>query len=268
MKKLILLLALLASSCGDDTFRKVEQLDRFRILGIQAASPEVAPGGSSTLTLLIYDPSPRASINVSLTTCIDPGISLGAPVSCAHDATAVPSNFTINTSGYTGNLGLGTHTTAAINVPAAIFTGRSTRDRFNGVGYIAIFDFVVDGESVRAFKRIVATNRGTFNANPAAPTLLLNGAAFAGSPQKGDRLSLTTSAPESYDFIGVDGATETRIEDPQVAWYITKAELLSPKTEVDESTRIETDPSSDPYLILGVVRDERGGLSFTSRTIP
>jgi hypothetical protein len=266
MKHLIFLLFLL--SCGDDTFRKVEQLDRFRILGIQAASPEVAPGGSSTLTLLIYDPSPRASITTTLTTCIDPGISLGAPVSCAHDSTAIPSSFTINTSTYTANLGLGTHTTAAINVPAAIFTGRSTRDQFNGVGYIAIFDLVVDGEPVRAFKRIVATNRGSLNSNPAAPTLLLNGAAFAGTPQKGDRLSLTTSAPESYQFQNVDGTTETRIEDLQVAWYITKAELLSPKTRVDESTKIETDPSSDPYLILGVVRDERGGLSFTSRTVP
>ncbi len=265
--KLFILLFLLAS-CGDDTFRKVEQLDRFRILGIQAASPEIAPPGSSTLTLLIYDPSPRASVSMSLTTCIDPGISLGASVSCAHDSTALTSSFTINTSTYTTNLGLGTHTTAAINVPAAIFTGRSTRDQFNGVGYIAIFDSVVDGQSVRAFKRIIATNRGSLNSNPAAPTLLLNGAAFAGTPQKNDRLSLTTSAPESYQFQNVDGTTETRIEDLQVAWYITKAELLSPKTRVDESTKLETDPSSDPYLILGVVRDERGGLSFTSRTIP
>lgn len=264
MKSLIFLF--LMASCGDDTFRKVEQLDRFRILGIQATNPEVAPGNSSTLTLLIYDPSFPRSIAGTLTTCIDPGIARGASVSCFHDPTRVSNPFSIDSTGFT--LGLGTNNTGAITVPAAIFTGRSARDQFNGVSYIALFEFVVDGEPVKVFKRITATNRGSFNTNPAAPTLLLNGAAFASSPQKGDRLSLTTSAPESYDFINVDGSTETRIEDLQVSWFINKAELIGSKTGVNESAKIETDPSKDPYTILGIVRDERGGLSFTSRTIP
>ncbi len=256
------------ASCGDDTFRKVEQLDRFRILGIQASSPEVAPGGSSTLSLLIYDPAPRVNINGTVTTCIDPGISLGAPVSCAHDSTATPIVFNLNTSTFSGNQGLGTNTTGAITVPAAIFTGRSTRERFNGVSYLAIFEFDVDGATVKAFKRITATNRGSFNTNPTNPTLSLNGGAITGPLQKGDRLSLTTSSPQSFDFINVDGSTETRIEELQVAWFATKLELIGSKTGVNESAKIETDPPGSPYLILGIVRDGRGGLSFTSQTIP
>ncbi|MCE3014014.1 MAG: hypothetical protein LW878_13215 [Proteobacteria bacterium] len=274
MKTLILSLALLASSCGDDTFRKVEQLDRFRILAIEASAPEVAPGGSSNLRLFVSDPKgPPAGreITGTLTTCIDPGIALGASVKCDHDPSRVTSSYTIDTRGadFTTNLGTGLSSSVSITVPGGIFTSRSSREQFNGVGYIAIFSFTVDGSEVTAFKRLIATTRtgANLNSNPSGASLLLNGAAFAGNPQKGDRLSLSSAAAQSYDYINVDGSTEVKSEDLQVAWYISETELDAPKTKVGERVEILTEPPAQTYLIIGILRDERGGLEVLRQRI-
>jgi hypothetical protein len=271
MKALFILLLL--ASCGDDTFKKVEKLDSFKIVAIEASQPEVNPGGSSTLRLFVSDtagPVGGRVITGNYIACIDPGISLGAPVSCAHDPAAVSGNYNIDTTApdLANNLYTGYSGSLNITVPNTILIGRSSRDQSNGVGYLVIFNFSVDGKTITSFKKINATNRASLNNNPNGSAILLNGAPVVSLPQEGDILDLTTSTVEDYVYIEVDGTSQTRTEEIDVAWYATGGNFDRPKSNLGEEVKLTEDPPSGAYLILAVVRDDRGGQEVVRITIP
>ena len=273
MKIWLLFPILVLISCSDSNFRKVEQLDTFRVLGIEASLPEVAPNTAVNLRLFVSDPNgPTGGREIvgQLESCIDPGISLGAPVSCDHDPSRITSPFTIDTrlADFQNNLSSGFSPFVVVTVPATILLGRTLREENNGVGYISIFTFTVDGVQVRAFKRILASNRAAKNTNPTGSAIELNGLLFVGHPQKGDRFHFTTSAPESYTFVNVDGSSGMIEEEMSVAWYITASEFDKPKVDLDEEVELTETPPLAPYLIVGIVRDDRGGLSVVRIKVP
>ena len=265
MKYLILLFVCVA--CGGGDFKKVERLSGsgFRVLGISTAQPEVAPGATvSDIQVYFSDVGGGRAISGTTVSCIDPGISLGAQVNCDHDPSRVTGTYNINTSteDQSGGLFVGLSTaTASVTVPAQIFLGRSARDQFNGVGYIIIFSFDVDGKKITAFKRIVATSRTAKNTNPSG-SVLLNGAPIAALPNKDDKLVVSSTSAETYDIENVDGSVETRTEEIQVAWYISYGTLNKPKTFVNEETEFLDDRSPGQFVLVAVIRDERGGISF------
>ncbi len=261
-----LALLILCLSCGDTKFRKVEELETFRILGIKANTPEVNPGASVNLQVLVSDINGSGNLSGNYITCIDPGISQGARVSCDHDETASESAVSIDMTALTpsasGRTGLSSET-FSVSIPATnvIYAGRSERERSNGVAYLAIF--TING--VTAFKRILVSPRtvgdadNAPNTNPTGSTLSLNGSA-AGLPSDGDVLSVTTSAAQVYRQTRVDGVVETRTERYEVAWYTSTGEFDKPKAGIDEDTEFKGD--DDPSLIMAVIRDERGGIDF------
>jgi hypothetical protein len=272
---LIILLPLLIFSCGDDSFKKVEALGNFRLLGILADSPEVDPNGDRfvDVQVLVSDiEGGGRTIQGTVQTCIDPGISFGAQVSCDHDPTSIPVNYDIDFQNDAGlgaaNLYTGLTNILPVNVPANILNGRNSRDQFNGVGYIVIFKFTVDGKEEKAFKRIVGTNRGALNQNPVISDLLLNGSTILAFPTNGDDLLLTSNAPETYSYQTSDNVTEVRTEALQVAWYTSQGEFTLAKTNIDESTKYDSNPTSGASLVMAIVRDERGGMSFIIKRFP
>jgi hypothetical protein len=105
------------------------------------------------------------------------------------------------------------------------------------------------------------TNRTTRNTNPNLISLQLNGGAIA-KPKNGDSLSATYSGAETYDSILVDGATETRTEKLVMAWYVSSGNLDLSKVNASESVKYKTDPPASQLLIIGVLRDERGGVDI------
>ncbi len=270
MKSLTLICALfLFASCGDD-FRKVDALDRFRILTVIADNPEVAPGGTANLELFVSDPKGGGRIIAGTTvSCIDPGISVGADVSCDHDPARVTGTYTIDTTtaDLTSNLFTGVSGSLAVTVPATILQGLSSREEFNGVGYIVIFTFTVDSQTVSTFKRIVATTRTTLNANPVGGVVQKNGGALGGSLQKEDKLTISGAAAESYDVVNVDGTQETKTETLSVAWYITHGEFDRPKTRPAEETEYQDSPLSSQMILVSVIRDERGGVQVLRESL-
>ena len=276
MKSLnFIVLLLLLSGCGDDTFRKVETLGDFRLLGIVADTPEVDPNGdlSVDVQVLVSDIAGGGRIiQGTVQACIDPGIAYGAQVSCDYDPTSVALNYDIdfeNDGGLGGpNLYTGVTNTQTINVPATLLVGRSSRDQFNGVGYIIIFKFTVDGKEVKAFKRIVGTSRGSLNSNPVISDLLLNGVSITSFPSNGDNLLITSDGPETYSYRTSDDVTETRSESLQVAWYTSSGKFTLAKTNIDESTKYDSESPSGASLVMAVVRDERGGLDFLIKRFP
>jgi len=270
MRVIYLFTLVLMVSCGGDDFKKIEKLGEFRVLAVLVNNPEVPPGATVNVQLFVSDIKAAGRTIVGTTiACIDPGIAFGAKVNCDHDPAAVAGTYTVNTTGMSGTLytGLAADVLSA-TVPGTIFTGRSTREQFNGIGYIVIFKFTVDGESISVFKRIIATNRGSFNTNPTGSSILLNGGAIASFPDKNDELQATSSAPETFDYQTIEGNIESRTEKMQVAWYLTEGELDKPKSDVDEASKYLGNASTDPSLVIAIIRDERGGVHTVTEFFP
>jgi hypothetical protein len=257
MKFLFLLLMCVA--CGGDNFRKVERLETFRGLGIVADTPEVAEGAIVTVNALVSDVNgSSATFPGSYELCIDPGISRGAPVTCDFDPGKLTGSYDIPTAGFTNRTGLGPDLTFTI---PPILTGRSSTERQNGVGYLVILTFTVDGEEHQMFKRILVSTRAPDkrNTNPQIGNILINGSVIGAPPLDGDKISLTVGSPETYQVINADGSVETRTETFEVAWYTNSGKFDKPKARADETVEFQGDR---PDFIMAVIRDERGGLDF------
>jgi hypothetical protein len=274
MKNLIFLCLLFLTSCGGDDFQKVERLESFRILGIFSPTPEVAPGVGVTanLQLIVSDVKGGGRIiNGTTQACIDPGIALGAKVSCDHDPLTQNGSYVIDTTtvDMASNLFTGVNADVeTINIPDSILLGRSAREQFNGVGFIVIFRFNVDGKEVTAFKRIAVTNRGSVNNNPTGSAVRVNGALISTIPLDGDRLTTTTSVPETYSVRNIDGTTESRTEKYQVAWYISSGRFDKPKSDISDTVEYQGKTSGNPAVLLTVIRDERGGIDIVRAFFP
>ena len=272
MKIYSLMLLLLAISCGGDRVKKVELLEEFRILAVVTPTPEVSSGDPATLQLFISDVKGGGRVIIGTTVaCIDPGIAFGAKVSCDHDPSAQVGTYKIDTT--TGDMTSNLYTglaaaTLNVTVPPTIFLGRDSRDQFNGVGFIVIFNFTVDGRTVSTFKRITATNRGAFNSNPNGSTILLNRSPIGSAPEDGDDLEATSSAPEMFDYQTIEGVTETREEKLAVAWYVTQGELTKPKSNVGESTSYKGKKPTASSAVIAIIRDERGGVEIVRKYFP
>lgn len=273
-----LLLFIFCASCADNNFPRVEVINKFRVLGIVADEPEVIGDGTGTTNVYPYVTDPKGNgrtINGTYEVCIDPGVSFGATPDCKKVPGAVFGNYSINftadsdfaANGYTGKAA----TAVAVTVPSSIYTGRSSRQQFNGVAMLVIFRFIVDGNEVSAFRRIIATNRGSFNDNPATPmNTLLNGVPLNIRPSKNDTLSLAPlNDEETYDYQTVDGLVESRTESYEVSWYVSGGELSKAKTGMSESTKlIESVSGNGSFVSVVMIRDDRGGLSVRREFIP
>lgn len=273
--KIILIMLFIVSACSDSKFRKVEELDRFRILGVSTTQPEVAAGTMGIiLQLYVSDTSGGGRvINGTVVACIDPGVALGAEVNCDHDPTRTSGNYQIDTINDAdlgaGNLYTGLATdTFSVDIPAWALTGRSSRDQNNGVGYLVIFTFKVDGRSHQVFKKILVSNRAVKNTNPTVVATNLNDVAITTKPNDGDNLSLISNAAQSYTYIEVDGVTNTKTEELKVAWYLNKGEIDSPKSNAGEKISFKSARPSGTMVLVGVLRDDRGGIAFDRHVLP
>lgn len=270
--KFVLLITTLSFwGCGNDDLPKVETLSGFRVLGILADSPELAVGGTANLQLLVSDVNGGGrTISGTYRACPDPGISLGATPSCdgvtgATAATAFSVDFSTLGTSYTGL----SATTYAITVPADLLDGANTIQQTNGKGYVVVFNFNVDGKTVRAFKSLFVTTRGTKNSNPANPTIRLNGGAFAGLPVINDRLTIDNlTDEETFQAYFSNGTLATITESYELAWYVSKAKLSAGKVAEGDSVKFETAPAAGPFVAVVVVRDERGGMGYQVVNIP
>ncbi len=263
MKNLLFFFSLLLfASCGEDKLKKVETLSSFRILAIETATPELTQNTGLTITARPYvsDINGGRSLSAVVDGCIDPGISFGAEVTCEGNASKVSVAYSINTSTLPNlNTGWGSYS-SALTIPDTIFTGRTDREKYNGVPYIIIFKFTVDGVVLKSFRRILVTNRTTLNSNPTLSALLLNGSTIS-KPNLNDYLSASVSGSENYNTILADGSLENRNETLTMAWYVSSGELNISKASASESVQYKTSPPSSQLLIIGVLRDERGGVA-------
>jgi hypothetical protein len=252
------------ASCGEDKLKKIETLNSFRVLAIESATPELTQNTGLSVTARPYISDVNGAgriVSAVVDGCIDPGISFGAEVTCEGNASKVSVAYTVNTSALSNlNSGWGAYS-SALAIPDTIFLGRTDREKYNGVPYIIIFKFTVDDVVLKSFRRILLTNRTALNSNPTISSFLLNGSAIS-KPNLNDYLSASVSGAENYNTILADGTIENRNETLTMAWYVSYGELNISKATASESVQYKTSPPASQLLIIGVLRDERGGVAI------
>ncbi len=272
MRILFLLLLALAGCSGDD-IKDYYRLGELRILSMQADTPEVAPGGSANVTPLVSDLNGGGrALTYSAEACVDPGIDLGNPPTCAirPDRVVLATNAPLPLPGpeYTAN-----GPAIAVTVPATILAGRPPQDLNNGVAYLLFYTVTAaDGATTTAFKRILVSTRAPKNTNPTITALRGDGVAFTTLPANPVDLSIQIApgSAETYVLMASDGTTSSVTEDLLSTFFISDGSLDNERSRGEEAVRWAPtgQPAGRRIVVVGVVRDRRGGETSLVKFLP
>jgi len=260
---------------------KYVQLGGLRVLALKATSAagsfaEFSPGETGiTITPIVsdYQGGSRA-LSYEAVGCADPGVSAGSEPTCDGAADAVSlANGVVN---ITGAERTGEATTFTVNVPATIFANRSAIDQYNGVNYLVTYALTAaDGTTVKSFKRLPVSlaSKTTKNRNPSIASVLADGATLTALPSAAVEVGAAFSAgsEESYDVMRSDLSLRSETEELITTWFITDGELKLFRTIGTGTTKF-TPPTAAPAdhtaQLVGIARDERGGVSFIRVALP
>ena len=273
----ILLLALLQTSCGEDDFPEYVELKELRVLALQAGSSggtsEYSPGDNVTITPIISDYfGGSRTLTYEAFACVDPGLKVGAEPTCNGVPGAVSVGSGTAAAPATQRTG-STATTFSVNIPSNLLDQRSAADRYNGVNYLVTYKLTAGSEVVQSFRRIlVSENTKAKNNNPQTTAILANGAALTALPTGKVELSVSYPAGsvENYSSKKADGSLANATESLTTTWFRTDGELKFYRT-VNADTNTYTPPAAAPAgrqaLIVGVTRDDRGGVTVLVQTL-
>lgn len=267
----IVLLPLLLGSCADDDFPEYVELKELRVLALQAgasgAASEYSPGDNVTITPYISDYfGGSRGLTFEAFACVDPGISVGAEPSCD----GVPGAVSVASGAATAPAieRTGSSNSFSVSIPATILNQRSDADKYNGVNYLVTYKLTAGTETVQSFRRILVSEntKTTKNNNPQTTAILANGAALTTLPTGPVELSVSYPAGsvETYDSKKSDLTLVSSTESLVTTWFRTDGELKFYRT-VNSDTTTFTPPAVAPSgrqaLIVGVTRDDRGGVT-------
>ena len=254
----LLVSAFLWTGCSNDDLAKTSVLGSLRVLSMQTPTPEVSAGATVSLSMVVSNldrgiaTGGNLSLSYTLEGCTDPGVSVGATPSCAHDPskTTQSGTFTLASSTYTATVAL-----PSIVVPASLST------TYNGVNYIALVTVTGGTETTTAFKRILVSTRPTKNSNPSLSSIQINGSTITQLPSvESDLTPAIGAGAESYLEQQADGSLLTRTETLTVSWYISQGTVQYSRTDGSSSNKYT--PNSSPtkaVFLVPVLRDGRGG---------
>lgn len=265
--------------CSEGKLAKYSELRGLRVLGLVASPPEVAAGGTATITPILSDLTEGVDLSFVAKACLDPGISYGSEPSCAGQSSEVSlASGTMNTGDMTpGRAFTGEGTSFAVTAPSSevIFAQRSAREQWNGIAYLITYEVTNSlGDTVKAFKRLIISTRDLAqrNSNPVLSDVFADGAAFVSALAFGKTLTLTpnlgTPGAETYQVMQSDGSLSPRSEELVTTWISSHGTLKYSRTLSNESTFWET-PASQPsgvdIYLLALTRDGRGGLAYRKK---
>lgn len=275
MNQLLFLSLLFILSCSGDKFKEVFKLSGLRVIAITAGKvgtltqAEFAPGDTATLEAYVSDVNNGQTVTAIIESCVDPGVAYGAEPDCSNAIDRIAyADINLNTSLIAGKTGA--MPTVNVTIPSSIFSGRGTRDQFNGVDYIVTFRFTTpSGEEIKAFKRLKTTTRSTKNTNPTIGNILFNGSTLSSYPNEGDLSISTSSNEESYQFQSSDGSITNLNEQINVAWYVSSGEINFPITSKSSSTHFKpAEPKESELVVAATIRDGRGGMAVRIIKVP
>ena len=258
------------------------QTPTLRILAIRAEPPEIAPGGSATLTYLAADP--EDAIGGALWTACSPEET--TPLGCAIDFSALDEDATPDELREAGVIGFEPGFPPVFEAPEDALDDVEEDQRPEGVQYTtqvvllppegAEPDDEVDfGTFESGYKRVVVSEASTPNNNPTIAEFTVAdvpvGEDEITEVEPGEELELGILIPdaavETYEYINPDGQLEERVEEPFASWYATDGQgledtTLYPFTQADWVAPAESGVEGSWYV---VVRDRRGGIAWTTR---
>jgi hypothetical protein len=284
MRALILLLALAAGGCNPG-FAPATYVEGLRVFAVKAEPPEVAPGETTTMTLLAVDTAGRP-VAASWSACLIP----------AGTTTAVNPECVTAAAG-AGFLPLGDGLTATLTMPALSPLELGLPDATAGFYLPVRIDVTAAGALVPAIYRVrYSLGLTPPNHNPALAGLWLvegakNSTTAALTPldeaapptvHVGDRLVLrgafTADSAETYPVPAGDprlGQTKEATEILRLFWYATAGDISDEVTGGDQPDTVLSFDQRLPDLAGGsatidvwlVGREERGGTDWVHRTI-
>lgn len=269
--------------CSKDDQPKYSALGTLRILALSVDTPEIQNPSAGTvnvnLTPYISDQNGTGAVSLEVQSCLDPGVAYGADADCsgAKNASSLQTvSVSAPTGQATGTFGsperTGAPSTGAIAVgliiPANFLAGYSPALQLNGVAYLITVKATSGSSVVKSFRRVLVSSQ-TPNTNPILSDLLSNGSSLTSLPTGDVELSFTASTtPGSYQLMAGDGSIKSVAKVYQTTWFISDGELLNPRTLTNETTTWTTAaaPSGRKTVVVGVMRDGRGGTSVLIRS--
>lgn len=262
------------------------QVDKLRILGIQADPPEIRPGETATFRALIADPRAASGAVVWIACPESEGGDFGCGLSGDFDFTdATPEELAEQ-----GFIGFEPFLQPRYVAAPDSLDGLTTFEALDGIyvtvqlailpqsvldgGFGGDFDF---NEVEVGYKRLVVSSVDEPNANPEIARFSVDGVTVPpGAVVEIDRgesyelgIDLVPGADETYLYTNKDGVTEERHEEPYVAWFSTGGTVREPVTLFGYFSSTWRAPSAVNATSEGtwyaVVRDRRGGMAWTTQ---
>ncbi len=260
-------LILFFGSCNKQNFTEFNQLGELRVLTIQALSDqsEVNPGTSVTLKPVVSDLNGGGrTLDVTIQTCIDPGVDLGKKPQCTVPDSTISSSFSTTTLG-ANNTYTGDAPSFTVNIPSAPlnYIIAPLYVQYNGVSYLVIYTLKAsDGTSVTAFKRIriSSPSKVTKNRNPAFSSISSNGNILNTNNiynQNILELAPTFSVgPEGRQIMNADGSLRTDTDSILTTWFISDGKIKYQRTVNTDLNQWDLSDSKKPQnrgVVLVVV---------------
>ena len=290
--------------CVGNELSRAWLVDRTRILGVQAEPAEAAPGDRVEFRSLSVDPAAGGISTVSWLGCLieDSSDSYG----CSPDFERIEELLAIDVDSLppqqqlqwfqdlqaAGVLGFEPDLPPSLNVPEDLLDDLSEEKMLEGKNYILTITALPEGlefedpealtdEAVGevALKRLPVSVAETPNHNPVITAVLLEN---EHELLDGDTLTLrhgqtylfepllSEDSIEDYVYINSDGEREERTEEPYFSYYLTGGffdQSIALYPFLDFEWTAPVDPPEDPVQMWMVVRDRRGGMTWSSLTI-
>ena len=283
---LVLALAAAVAGCGNE-FDPASFVDKLRLLAVEAAPPDLAPGQSTTLTATAVNPAGSAPTITWDACLLPPPPATGQAVN--QDCIALPEGDPLLVP-----FGQGASVPATMPMLSPSMVGLP--DQTNGVYLPVRVKLDADGGSLVAFYQLRiylgALTPNAPNQNPSLTGIFLVPEADAGAAeqiplddtnptpvQENYQLHLRALVtPESQEpYVVFDGDPRTTpprmvTETVRISWYATAGRFSDDVTGVDKpDTTLILDkhlpPSGTTIDLWVVARDERGGSDVLHRAL-
>jgi len=270
--------AVTLSGCTTENLSESWQLDRLRILAVQAEPAEPAPGELVSFSSLVYAPPGTDLEGVIWFACLPESAD---EFGCTLDSSLLedldPENPDISALVEAGLIGFEPLLAPTWTAPPTALDGLSEIEAQEGVSALVNLtalptDTEDDGDFELAYKRLPISVALTPNHNPVVSQLLVDGAELVDGTLTTTtgtthtiEPTLTDDSIEEYTYTTTEGDQEARVEEPYFTWYAEAGTFdqtfsLYPFNDVDWTAPRE------PFegTIAVTVRDRRGGMTWTS----
>ena len=239
-------------ACGPEGAIK-SQVEELRVLGIRAEPAEIAPGESTQVDALVADPF-GGGRPVTWTWAVCTPDPFEGESSCSEEGRTVP---------------LAVGTSAVLTAAPDTLDGLEPEAQERGIDLFLVLSIHADAvpgvapeEAEIAFKRVRVSTDIAPNTNPVLERFEIPAVLPAG-----ETVTLTAAATAS-SAESFDGPTGPRTEDLRFSWFTT-AGLLDRSSTFGSPVESENDWEVEtPSTFWLVVRDGRGGATWTTRTVP